>query len=352
MSDKKRKILFLGETYRADAITWMNGLREFGSFEIITCELQTSSKSFFKRTFRFVEYLFLIAKIRQLVKLEKPDIVIAERSTSYGFLASISGAKIIVIAQQGISDLWPKGSPIYFLKKKLQYYAYHKATLIHAWGNVMLAAIRATNVSDDKIMLLPKGINLEQFTFRDSSNDTIKAIVTRSLFEEYDHITILKAFKILSLNNLSYQLTIVGDGKLLDHLKSKIQEFGIENNVHFTGKISNHDLPKYLKNSNIYISMPTTEGVSASLFEAMACGCYPIVSDILGNSQFINHQKNGQLVQVANAEMLANEIMWSFENISLRCKAVEENRNFVTQHANYKKNMTIIAKKYHQLIDS
>ena len=41
---KKKKILFLGESYRADAITWINGLKEFGDFEIITWELKTSSK--------------------------------------------------------------------------------------------------------------------------------------------------------------------------------------------------------------------------------------------------------------------------------------------------------------------
>ena len=38
---KKRKILFLGETYRADAITWTNGLKEFGDFEIVSWELKT-----------------------------------------------------------------------------------------------------------------------------------------------------------------------------------------------------------------------------------------------------------------------------------------------------------------------
>ena len=32
---KKKKILFLGETYRQDAIIWINGLKEFGHFEII-----------------------------------------------------------------------------------------------------------------------------------------------------------------------------------------------------------------------------------------------------------------------------------------------------------------------------
>ena len=49
MSIKKRSILFLGETYRADAITWMNGLKEFGDFEIITWELKTSNSGIFNR---------------------------------------------------------------------------------------------------------------------------------------------------------------------------------------------------------------------------------------------------------------------------------------------------------------
>jgi hypothetical protein len=37
---KKRKKYFL-ESYRADALTWTNGLKEFGDFEIITWELKT-----------------------------------------------------------------------------------------------------------------------------------------------------------------------------------------------------------------------------------------------------------------------------------------------------------------------
>ncbi|WP_340696588.1 glycosyltransferase [Flavobacterium ginsengisoli] len=82
----KRKILFLGESYRADAITWMKGLKEFGDFEIVTWELQTSNNHRFKR---ILEYFFSPLSIRKIIKKEKPDMVIAERTTSYGFLASI-----------------------------------------------------------------------------------------------------------------------------------------------------------------------------------------------------------------------------------------------------------------------
>ncbi|MDO8316216.1 MAG: glycosyl transferase family 1, partial [Flavobacterium sp.] len=61
---KKKKILFLGESYRADAITWMNGLKEFGDFEIITWELKTPSDCFKNRILRIFEFELAIFKIR------------------------------------------------------------------------------------------------------------------------------------------------------------------------------------------------------------------------------------------------------------------------------------------------
>jgi glycosyltransferase involved in cell wall biosynthesis len=96
--------------------------------------------------------------------------------------------------------------------------------------------------------------------------------------------------------------------------------------------------------------MPTTEGVSFSLFEAMAIECYPIVSDVLGNQCLITHRENGQLVRVDDKEMLANEIIWAYENPEYRKQVVFKNRKFVDENANYKINMKIIADHYHQLI--
>jgi hypothetical protein len=89
----RKKILFLGETYRQDAITWMNGLKEFGDFEIITWELKTPSNGIINRMKRILEYASFLFKIRRIVQQQAPDMVIAERTTSYGFLSALSGIK-------------------------------------------------------------------------------------------------------------------------------------------------------------------------------------------------------------------------------------------------------------------
>ncbi|MES2240070.1 MAG: glycosyltransferase [Bacteroidota bacterium] len=349
---KKRKILFLGETYRADAITWMNGLKEFGDFEIISWELQTPNTSFFNRFFRTAEFLFAPIRIRKIIRQQKPDMIIAERTTSYGFLAAHSGLKATAIAQQGKTDLWPENSISIPLKKIIQNYAFKKAMLIHAWGPIMAEHMKKSGVDMKKVLALPKGIDLSLFENKNTTNpDKIYAIVTRSLLPEYRHDIILKAFGMLHQKGIDFNLTIIGDGKQLPFLKQLAKELHIENKVIFTGRIPNTELPKQLQQSNFYISMPITEGVSASLFEAMACGCYPVVTDIFGNQSWIQHRENGQLIAVDDFKMLANELIWAFENKDIRKEAVQRNRQFIENHVNYKTNMKIIADKYHELID-
>lgn len=350
---KKRKILFLGESYRADAITWMNGLKEFGDFEIITWELKTPSNGFFNRLLRLAEYKTSLFQIKKIIKKHKPDMVIAERTTSYGFLAALSGVKPVAIAQQGRTDLWPENSILLPLKKIIQNYAFKKASLIHAWGPVMTISMQEANIDMNKILVLPKGINLDTFAYKTQPDQTkIKAIVTRSLQPEYSHDIILKAFDKLNQKGIDFVLTIVGDGTQLQTLKELAKKLKIDSKVIFTGRIPNTKLPELLQQSNFYISMPITEGVSASLFEAMATGSYPVVTDIPGNQSWIKHKTNGQLTPIGDYKTLAENLEWSFKNKEHREKAIIENRKFVEENANFKINMKIIAERYHQLINS
>jgi len=349
----RKKILFLGETYRQDAITWMNGLKEFGDFEMLTWELKTPNNGALNRLKRILEYAGSLFKIRKIVQQQAPDMVIAERTTSYGFLAALSGVKPVVIAQQGITDLWPTTSILYPIKKKIQEYAFKKADLIHAWGPIMIPAMKKAKVDLNKVLVLPKGIDLSVFdTAKKIHPNEIKAVVTRTLSPEYKHDIILRAFGKLHEKGLDFQLTIVGDGIQFDFLNELAKKLKIETKVVFVGKMPNSQLSQIVQQSNFYISMPTTEGVSASLFEAMATNCYPIVTDIPGNQSWIDHRKNGQLIPVNDYERLASELIWAIENPSYREQAVTYNRKFIEQNVNYSTNMKMIADRYHELINT
>jgi glycosyltransferase involved in cell wall biosynthesis len=348
----KRKILFLGETYRADAKTWMNGLIEFGDFEIVTFELKTR-KGVIGRFFRVFESLLATFKIKKIIKIEKPDMIIAERITSYGFLAATTRFPKIAIAQQGITDIFPKNSITSPIKRWMQKYAFKHVNIVHAWGEAMTASMFKTGAKKDQIFILPKGIDLRKFKFSlgIKPKQTINAIVTRSLFPEYCHDIILKAFANIKKKNIPFKLTIVGDGILNENLKNLAEVLDIQNEVNFTGRIRNENLPDLLSDANLYISTPITEGVSASLFEAMASGCYPIVSDLRGNRSWIRHHRNGALTKINDVAMLTREIEFFWKNIGQIDSILIENRYFIESHVSYEENMKIISDLYHNLID-
>ena len=321
------KVLFLGETYRADAITWMNGIKEFGEFEVITWELKNSEKNY-KKVFRAFEVLFHLRELRNFIVKEKPDLIIAERITSYGFIGCLFHKRApVIVAQQGVTDIYPPNSFSVPVKLMMQRFVFKNATIIHAWGNIMTYSMLKQGCKPSKIMVLAKGIDLRKFTFGNTNTSTvIKTIVTRSLTDDYRHNTILKAFKLLKERQIPFHLTIVGTGSLESSLNQLALKMESDKEVTFSGRIDNHILPEYLKSHDVYVSMPVTEGVSASLFEAMAAGCYPIVSRLPGTEAWITDLVNGRLIEVDDAVALADALEWYYTNKQSLNSVVQKNR--------------------------
>ena len=153
------------------------------------------------------------------------------------------------------------------------------------------------------------------------------------------------------VEGLQVKWLIVGDGVMRQELEAYVTALGLQQEVKFLGRIHNHDLPSYLASSTFYVSMPMTEGVSASLFEAMAAGCYPLVTDLPGNRYWVRNGDNGQLIPVNDSAALAQKIITLYHQPEVLSKAVNDNRAFIESYANFEVNMKKIADKYHQLID-
>jgi len=275
------------------------------------------------------------------------DIVLAERSTSYGFFSLFLNAKKRVIAQQGITDIWPLTGFSQRVKPYFQSKAYQKADLIHAWGHVMVPAMLSAQADPDRILVLPKGIDLDLYQFVTFNEKQLNlAVVTRSLTSVYNHSDILDALVILKDQNVDIKVIIVGNGELMPDLELMAENLNLGEMVTFTGRIPNDELPALLQQASMYISVPETEGVSASLFEAMASGCFPIVTDLPGTRAFIRNGENGFLVPVNHPESIALAISDYIQNAESLQDAVISNRLYVEKNADLNKNMKKIWERY------
>jgi hypothetical protein len=69
-------------------------------------------------------------------------------------------------------------------------------------GPVMTISMGKANVDMDKVLVLPKGIDLSKFHNQNTADpEKIHAIVTRSLSPEYRHAIILNSFNLLHQKN-------------------------------------------------------------------------------------------------------------------------------------------------------
>jgi glycosyltransferase involved in cell wall biosynthesis len=321
------RILFLGETYRADAKTWIEGIKSTSGYEIETYELPKNGS-------RISRIIAFASKWISMFFNRGPvyDIVLAERSTSYGFLALFQRTKLRVVAQQGATDLFPNTFLSKLYKGWIQKLVYQKSDLIHAWGQTMYQHMGSIGVDQSKIILGPKGIDLSAFQYEPFQSKPIKPvhiIVTRSLEWYYRHDLILHAVSKLKALDYDFKLHIVGDGSQRQSLEQLSNVLGLGHFVIFHGRLKQFDLAELLKKSRIYISAPNTEGYSSSLMEAMACGCIPIVTDLPSNRENIIHGVNGFLFENGNVgdlhrclhDVLKSQINWNAVSEENRQKA-------------------------------
>ncbi len=348
------KILFLGDIQHPNSQNWISGFETYGNCEVIPWSLPWPH-GILGRVRRITSWFFAPFIIRQIIKKEKPDIVIGYRLTSYGFIAALSGHKTIVLAAQANSDVYSpfKRSLIdTFIKRNLAIYAVNHASLIHAWGQHMADNIYKLGVAHSKVLVMHRGIDLKQFTSSIEKNyDALNVIVTRALYPEYRHEIIIKAIKKTIDKKIPVNLKIIGVGTEETNLKLLTKKLGIESQVKFYGRLSNQNLVKELSESNVYVSMPTTEGVSASLIEAMACYCIPVVSNIPPNKLWIKNQLNGFLVPLDNIEKLAGvfQLIWNSKNNFRRM--LSENRKLIVLTSSQETNIKEFIIHYKGLIN-
>lgn len=337
--------MFLGETYRADAITWIRGVEQNANVKLETLEVAPSPIRW-KRVLNLSLFFFRVFKANR----QKWDLVLAERSTSYGFFSLFIDARLRVVAQQGITDIFPTTSRVLFIKEWLQRRVYRNVDLIHAWGHVMVPAMLNSGADPSKIKVLPKGIDLQRYDGQkrkfDGQKHKVVGIVTRSLYPEYCHEDILLAVAKVKGIFPNLEVWIVGDGVLKAGLERKSKDLGLEEKVRFLGRIPNDDLPGLLAQSDFYLSVPISEGVSASLFEAMASGCFPIVSELPAYKAFIKDGQNGILVQVGDSQALAEAMTRYLTSPRIFDSGVEQNRKYIEQNVDFHQNMKSIFSWY------
>ena len=254
-----------------------------------------------------IGYLFSLQKLRMITKKIKPDIVHAHHLTSYGFLAAMARLKPLVVTAWG-SDLLiaPRESRIlrWVTSKSLV-----AADVITTVGEHMNAPAIQLGAQVSKIHVIPFGVDVTAFYPRRNPSSfpkKLSIISTRKFAPIYDIQTLLDALGLIKKRGLYFTAALVGDGPLRHDFEKRVEKLGIASEVNFLGHVEHNVLARLLAEANIFVTSSQSDGNNISLNEAMACGCYPIASDIPANRKWIEHEVNGLLFPVGDSIALAD----------------------------------------------
>jgi len=117
-------------------------------------------------------------------------------------------------------------------------------------------------------------------------------------------------------------------------------------------KLSHAEFLKIFSKSRIYIGLSETDGLSTSMVEAMASGCFPIQSSNSAAPYFIEHGVTGFVVEPWDISGIRESIRISLTDDKLLEAAQIANRNVIADNYNWDEGVKNIAKLYNFRSDS
>lgn len=227
------------------------------------------------------------------------------------------------------------------LLKRIFLYVCRKAGHITCVSEWMKNALMGMGIREEKITVSPMGVGetffgkvREGFAEREQGPSII--LSNRNLQPLYNVSQLIKAIPWVLKAAPHTKFLIAGEGGERERLEKETQALEITSSVQFLGKVPHDEMPNLLSQADIYVSTSLSDGTSVSLLEAMACGAFPVVTDIPANREWIEDGKNGLLVPPEDEISLAKKIVEAMGRPALMASARQKNREIVEKKAHLK----------------
>ena len=298
-------------------------------YEIYEGVESISSSSLFHK----FNYLRAYPALRRVANRFQPDIVHAHYASSYGLLASLLSFHPLIVSAWG-SDVFAFGDSL--VGRMILRYNFSKADHILSTSEVM--KVRVMEFTNKEVTVTPFGVDVKLFTpgkedcpfFEDA--DVIFGMV-KTMQHIYGIDLVLQAFKriIDQFPNRKIRLLLVGGGDTDNAFRTLANRLGISDEVHFTGRISQSEVPRYHRMIDVFLNPSRSESFGVSVLEAMACGKPVIVSATGGLAEIVDDQQYGLLCDPNSVDSLLDKMIRLIENPELAKEIGENARLHVEQ---------------------
>jgi len=308
--------------------------------------------------FRMLTYLISgVLKGIRIVQKDSCCLIHAHWAFPAGLMALAVGSvlnKPVILTVHGSDARWAfekKG-----LFEGLFGWVTRRADYVTAVSQNIARRTEALGVEKEKIFVFPMGVSNGFFSLDPAEplvpKDDRKAVIVsnRFLLPLYNVECLIRAVPYVVSRCDKVLFLVASDGERKAALESMVSQMNLLPWVRFLGSIPHRQMPALLKSSHIYVSTSLSDGTSVSLLEAMACGLFPVVTDIPANREWIKDGRNGFLVPTDDELALADRLNMALKDKALRQKAKGINTKLVREKASWQRVSQNLMEIYGRLV--
>ncbi len=296
-----------------------------------------------------LDFLFALVRARRLVQEINPDILHSHYATSYGLAGALANRHPYIITAWG-TDVFvvPNKS---WVHRQIVRFAMGRADLVTSMASHMTNYLVDSKLCDaNKIMTLPFGTDTVLFNpnFRTQEHRITSPVIicNRRLERGLDVDVFIRAIPEVMKQFPDALFIVASEGALSAELKKLAIALGVNARVEFTGNISCENMPEFLVNADVFVSPSPSDGNNISLCEAMACGAFPVVTDIPANRDWVTTNVNGLVFPSGNVTQLAECIVKALKEPAWRDRVIRQNFNIISESGSWEKHMAKMMNVY------
>lgn len=293
------------------------------------------------------------AGLKRMLADIAPDVFHAHFVVEHGFYGAIAGFHPYVVSAWGSDVLVePRRDPV---SRQIAKWTLRRADLVTSNNAVMADRIVELGAPRSKVEVVTLGADA-YFGERwdESSNvaqqdETAPATIlsTRAHESLYNIDAIIDAFAIVLAKRPNTQLVVAHGGSLTEQLCARARPLGEA--VTFTGTVDGEQLRDLMTEAAVFVSVPSSDGTSVALLQAMSAGAFPVVSDLDTVREWITDGENGLTVPLGAPVALAEALMKAVADTDLRRRAAVRNHEIVRERGTNEIEMARMEALYLQL---
>jgi len=361
------KILFLSDANSVHTLKWVESLQKHGlnilvlslfkptddvvlkyqnwGIPLVSADLQSKIRNLRTPNLSKLNYFSALKLLKKTIDIFKPDLLHAHYASSYGILGYLSKFKPFILS------VW--GSDIYDFPQKNMFNNWILRKVIHSANTVCstskaMKTVVETQFDRFDLKVIPFGIDTNLFIPALESPHHFTVGTIKSIEDHNGIDCLLDAANILlsKYHNTHIRFLIVGQGTLLEEMKQKAINLGLDNYIKFTGYIPFENIVQYHQKLSVFISVSLRESFGVSVLEAAACGVPAITSNVGGLTEVNKNNYTGYVIPPDNPERLANSIFKLFKDKSLKDQMGKNARDRVAKQFNWNKNVSQMINLY------